>query len=146
MGLGVGGPGQGLGQGLGPGGVDGCTAARPEPGGLHQFGGHDPGRIGLGQGRAGEDGEMRAARPLIVVLGLPASPLHVQAILPYTSGSLLEQVRQLGRVDSLEYRADGVALSADVDDRLAAAVLDQAIDQKPLQASGGDTPSAGRNS
>ena len=77
---------------------------------------------------------------------LPAPAVHVQAILPYTSGSLLEQVRQLGRVDSLEYRADGVALSADVDDRLAAAVLDQAIDQKPLQALAGDTPSTGLNS
>ena len=77
---------------------------------------------------------------------LPAPAVHVQAILPYTSGSLLEQVRQLGRVDSLEYRGDGVALSADVDDRLAAAVLDQAIDQKPLQASAGDTPSAGLSS
>lgn len=61
---------------------------------------------------------------------LPVPQVHVEALLPYTdeAGSLLSRVREYGKVEKEEYQADGVALQADVDSRLAAQVMDQAID------------------
>ena len=50
--------------------------------------------------------------------------VHVEAVLPYTAGALLSQVREFGHVESVDYEADGVHLSADVDSRLAAAVFE----------------------
>ena len=55
---------------------------------------------------------------------LPVPGVHVEAVLPYTAGSLLSQVREFGHVESVDYEADGVHLSADVDSRLAAAVFE----------------------
>ena len=59
---------------------------------------------------------------------LPRPEVHVEALLPYTSGSLLARVRQFGRVTALDYRPDGIGLSADVDDGLAAALMKESID------------------
>lgn len=59
---------------------------------------------------------------------LPKPEVHVEALMPYTSGSLLARVRQFGRVTVLDYRSDGIMLSADVDDGLAAAILKESID------------------
>ncbi|WEV42754.1 GTPase HflX [Bifidobacterium sp. ESL0682] len=61
---------------------------------------------------------------------LPVPQVHVEALLPYTdeAGALLSRVREYGKVEQEDYRADGVALQADVDSRLAAQVMDQAID------------------
>lgn len=58
---------------------------------------------------------------------LPVPGVHVEAVLPYTAGSLLAQVRESGQLRSVEYRDDGMALEADVDDRLAARLMDAAI-------------------
>ncbi|MBM6698919.1 GTPase HflX [Bifidobacterium pullorum subsp. saeculare] len=58
---------------------------------------------------------------------LPRPDVHVSALLPYTAGSLLSQVREYGSVASVEYRGDGVMLEADVDDHLAARIVDAAI-------------------
>jgi GTP-binding protein HflX len=59
---------------------------------------------------------------------LPVPHVHVHALLPYAAGSLLSSVREYGKVDTVEYRDDGVLLEADVDSRLAARVLEQSID------------------
>lgn len=61
---------------------------------------------------------------------LPVPKVHVEALLPYgdEGGSLLSQVRQYGKVEKEEYRAEGVALEADVDSHLAARVMDLAKD------------------
>ena len=53
--------------------------------------------------------------------------VHINALLPYTAGSLLSRVREYGQVDSVEYRDDGVALEADVDSHLAAQIMEQSI-------------------
>ncbi|PJM79604.1 GTPase HflX [Bifidobacterium scaligerum] len=58
---------------------------------------------------------------------LPVPHVHVDALLPYTAGSLLSQVREYGLVERVEYRDDGVKLEANVDSHLAARVIDQAI-------------------
>jgi GTPase len=58
---------------------------------------------------------------------LPAPNVHVNALLPYSAGALLSEVREYGRVEQVDYRDEGVALEADVDSRLAARVLDCAI-------------------
>ncbi|MEK0306875.1 GTPase HflX [Bifidobacterium favimelis] len=58
---------------------------------------------------------------------LPKPDVHVEATLPYTSGSLLERIRRFGQVDRIDYQADGVRIRADVDDELAAAVFEQAV-------------------
>lgn len=49
--------------------------------------------------------------------------------LPYDAGSLLSHVREYGNVDSVDYRADGIWIEADVDRRLAAQIVDRAIDE-----------------
>ncbi|AKV56030.1 GTPase HflX [Bifidobacterium actinocoloniiforme] len=59
---------------------------------------------------------------------LPKPHVRVEARLPYASGSLLSRVRQYGKVLSVSYRGDGVDLVADVDDRLAAQIMSQAIE------------------
>ena len=59
---------------------------------------------------------------------LPVPQVHVEALLPYTSGSLLSHIRERGRVERVDYRNDGILLQADVDDRMAAQVVGQAID------------------
>lgn len=59
---------------------------------------------------------------------LPKPNVHVEALLPYTAGSLLSKIREYGNVESVEYRDDGVMLEADVDEHLAAQVIEQSID------------------
>ncbi|MEE1295498.1 MAG: GTPase HflX, partial [Bifidobacterium sp.] len=58
---------------------------------------------------------------------LPSPPVHVEALLPYSAGSLLSRVRQYGDVESTDWRDDGVMLVADVDEHLAAQVMDVAV-------------------
>lgn len=58
---------------------------------------------------------------------LPVPHVHINALLPYTAGSLLSRVREYGKVDSVEYRDNGVALEADVDSHLAAQIMEQSI-------------------
>ena len=60
---------------------------------------------------------------------LPVPGVHVSALLPYDAGSLLSHVREYGNVDSVDYRADGIWIEADVDRRLAAQIVDRAIDE-----------------
>ncbi len=59
---------------------------------------------------------------------LPAPGVHVEALLPYTAGSLVSQIREYGNVDVVEYRDTGILLQADVDERLAAQIMDQALE------------------
>ena len=59
---------------------------------------------------------------------LPAPNVHVEALLPYTAGSLMSRVREYGKVINVEYRDDGMMLEAEVDDQLAAQIVEQAID------------------
>lgn len=59
---------------------------------------------------------------------LPAPGVHVEALLPYTAGSLVSQIREYGNVDAVEYRDTGILLQADVDERLAAQIMDQALE------------------
>ena len=59
---------------------------------------------------------------------LPTPNVHVEALLPYTAGSLMSRVREYGRVVNVEYRDDGMMLEAEVDDQLAAQIVEQAID------------------
>ena len=58
---------------------------------------------------------------------LPTPNVHVSALLPYTAGSLLSRVRGYGKVESVEYRGDGVMLEAEVDGVLAAQIVEQSI-------------------
>ncbi|KAB7789790.1 GTPase HflX [Bifidobacterium leontopitheci] len=67
---------------------------------------------------------------------LPVPGVHVSALLPYSAGSLLSRVREYGSVESVEYRADGVWLEADVDSGLAAKVVEQAVDTPEEDAAG----------
>ncbi|WP_101430915.1 GTPase HflX [Bifidobacterium pseudolongum] len=60
---------------------------------------------------------------------LPAPGVHVEALLPYTAGSLVSQIREYGNVDAVEYRDTGILLQADVDERLAAQIMDQALEE-----------------
>lgn len=55
--------------------------------------------------------------------------VHIEALLPYTQGSLISKVREYGRLESLEYRDDGVMLQAFVDERLAAKIMDVALEE-----------------
>lgn len=59
---------------------------------------------------------------------LPTPGVHVQALLPYTAGSLLSRIREYGRVTEMQWLDEGVEVVADVDERLAAQVVDAAID------------------
>ena len=52
---------------------------------------------------------------------LPTPNVHVEALLPYTAGSLMSRVREYGKVINVEYRDDGMMLEAEVDDQLARA-------------------------
>lgn len=58
---------------------------------------------------------------------LPVPDVHVDAVLPYASGSLISEIRERGRVMSVDYLDRGVRIQADVDNRLAARVVDQAV-------------------
>lgn len=58
---------------------------------------------------------------------LPTPNVHVSALLPYTAGSLLSRVREYGKVESVEYRGDGVMLEAEVDGVLAVQIVEQSI-------------------
>ena len=58
---------------------------------------------------------------------LPVPNVHVDALLPYSAGSLLSRVREYGHVDSIEYVAEGVRVEADVNDRMAAQIVDRSI-------------------
>lgn len=58
---------------------------------------------------------------------LPSPRVRVEAVLPYTAGSLLSSVRENGVVESVDYRDDGVALVAFVSDSLAARIMQVAI-------------------
>lgn len=58
---------------------------------------------------------------------LPSPRVRVEAVLPYTAGSLLSSVRENGVVESVDYRDDGVALVALVSDSLAARIMQVAI-------------------
>lgn len=68
---------------------------------------------------------------------LPKPNVHVEALLPYTAGSLLSKIREYGNVESVEYRDDGVMLEADVDEHLAAQVIEQSIDDAHDMHDGG---------
>ena len=76
---------------------------------------------------------------------LPLPAVHVEAVLPYSAGALLSKVREYGHAEAADYEADGVHLSADVDSRLAAAIVaaedgDGADGPAEDGAVGGDTP------
>lgn len=58
---------------------------------------------------------------------LPAPNVHVEALLPYTAGSLVSRVREYGKVINVEYRDDGMMLEAEVDDHLSAQIVEQSI-------------------
>ena len=58
---------------------------------------------------------------------LPTPNVHVEALLPYTAGSLVSRVREYGKVVNVEYRDDGMMLEAEVDDHLAAQIVEQSI-------------------
>ncbi len=58
---------------------------------------------------------------------LPAPNVHVEALMPYSAGSLMSKVREYGKVIAIEYRDDGVMLEAEVDDHLAAQIVEQSI-------------------
>lgn len=66
---------------------------------------------------------------------LPKPDVHVEAVVPYTAGSLMSQVREFGHVEKADYEADGVHVSADVDSRLAAAIME--AEDKARTRSGG---------
>lgn len=59
---------------------------------------------------------------------LPVPDVHVHALLPYASGSLLSRIREYGTVKSVEYTNDGIVVDANVDNRTAALVVNQAVD------------------
>ena len=58
---------------------------------------------------------------------LPVPNVHVEALLPYAAGALLSRIREYGHVESIEYEGEGVRVAADVNDRMAAQIVDQAI-------------------
>ena len=58
---------------------------------------------------------------------LPTPNVHVEALLPYSAGALLSRVREYGRVELVDWRAEGVWVVADVEGPLAAAVMERAV-------------------
>lgn len=58
---------------------------------------------------------------------LPTPNVHVSALLPYSSGSLISHIREYGRIDAMEYRGDGIMIDAQVDGVLAARVMEESI-------------------
>ncbi|WP_317643672.1 GTPase HflX [Bombiscardovia apis] len=59
---------------------------------------------------------------------LPKPSVRVEAKLPYSAGALLSRVREYGQVVSVDYQGEGIELVADVDDQLAAQLMDVALD------------------
>ena len=59
---------------------------------------------------------------------LPVPDVHVGGLLPYAAGGLVAQARRFGRVDSVEYRDDGMWLEADVTPVLAARIVRECRD------------------
>ncbi|MEE1324296.1 MAG: GTPase HflX, partial [Bifidobacteriaceae bacterium] len=55
---------------------------------------------------------------------LPMPPVHVEALLGFEHGGLVEQVRTRGVLHSTQYTNDGIEIVGDVDDGLAAKLLD----------------------
>ncbi len=55
------------------------------------------------------------------------TPNGMSSVLPYTAGSLVSRVREYGKVINVEYRDDGMMLEAEVDDHLAAQIVEQSI-------------------
>ena len=55
---------------------------------------------------------------------LPMPPVHVEALLGFEQGGLVEQVRTRGVLHSTQYTNDGIEIVGDVDDGLAAKLLD----------------------
>ena len=74
---------------------------------------------------SGEGGD---GRRIQVESMLPTPNVHVEGLLPYTAGSLVARVREYGKVINVEYRDDGMMLAAEVDDHLAAQIVEQSID------------------
>lgn len=60
---------------------------------------------------------------------LPTPHVQVDAMLPYTQGSLLSQVREYGKPESIDYLDNGIHVIARVDDRLAAAIVRESVDE-----------------
>ena len=58
---------------------------------------------------------------------LPSPNVHVEALLPYSAGALLSRVREYGRVIAVDYRDDGMMVEAEVNDHLAAQIVEQSI-------------------
>lgn len=58
---------------------------------------------------------------------LPVPDVHIDAVLPYASGSLVSEIRERGKVLNVDYLDQGIHIQADVDNRLAARVVDQAV-------------------
>lgn len=58
---------------------------------------------------------------------LPVPGVHVEALLPYSAGSLLSQVREYGHVERVEWLDEGVRVVADVDSGLAARLVERSI-------------------
>ena len=54
---------------------------------------------------------------------LPVPDVHVSGLLPYSAGDALAQARRFGRVDSVDYRDDGMWIEADVDPALASRIV-----------------------
>ena len=109
------GTGECSGERLRPCGINLRGIPRPQPACLHQFGAHHPLRGRLGYGGGGEQGEMRAARALIVVLRHLLRTFHracpCRSLEPGEIGSLRlahdlhahhgQQAGKHGRVDAL---------------------------------------------
>ncbi|EFA23752.1 GTPase HflX [Bifidobacterium gallicum] len=62
---------------------------------------------------------------------LPRPDVQVEALLPYTAGSLINRIREFGELTALDYRDTGIAVIARVDDRLAARIMDEALPDEP---------------
>jgi GTP-binding protein HflX len=62
----------------------------------------------------------------MVEKSLPLPPVQVDALIGFEDGGLVEQVRNHGVIESLDYTDSGISLSARVDDALAAQILRKA--------------------
>lgn len=58
---------------------------------------------------------------------LPTPPVQVDATIGFDSGALIEQVRRKGIIEHLDYTDEGIVLSAQVDDGLAALLLKNSV-------------------
>ncbi|WP_018142689.1 GTPase HflX [Alloscardovia criceti] len=54
---------------------------------------------------------------------LPRPDVHVEALIPFTFGNLISQVREQGKIESIEYTEKGIQISCEVDSALASALL-----------------------